>query len=62
MNSTIAVNVKFFMYKYNYTYHDWFVPLNVNLKKIECYLIKCSSTVDICTATAVRVMSWKRHM
>ena len=37
MNSTIAENVNYFMYKYNFTYHDWFGPLNVILKKIECY-------------------------
>ena len=29
MNSTIAENVNFFMYKDNFTYHDWFGPLNV---------------------------------
>ena len=27
INSTIAENVCFFMYKYNFTYHDWFGPL-----------------------------------
>ena len=29
MNSTIAENIKFFMYEYNFTYHDWFGPLHV---------------------------------
>ena len=52
--STIAENVKFFMYKYYFTYHEWFGPLNVILKKIEYYVFKCSSTVDICTATDIR--------
>ena len=37
INSTIAENFKFFMYKYNFTYHDWFGLLHVILKKIECY-------------------------
>ena len=55
MNSTFAENVKFFMYKYNFTYHEWFGPLNVILKKIECYVTKCASADDICTATAIRV-------
>ena len=40
VNSIIAENVKFFMYKYNFTYHDWFGPENVILKKTECYVIK----------------------
>ena len=35
MNSTIAENIKYFMYKYNFTYYDWFGPLHVILKKIE---------------------------
>ena len=35
------------MYKYNFTYHDWFVPLHVILKKTECYVINCASTDDI---------------
>ena len=33
MNSTTPENVKFYMYKYNFTYDDWFGPLNV-IKKI----------------------------
>ena len=38
MNSTIAENMKYFMYKYNFIYYDWFGPLHVILKKIEyCY-------------------------
>ena len=36
---TIAENIKLFMYKYNFTYHDWLGPLHVFLKKIECYFI-----------------------
>ena len=59
MNSTIAENI--FKYKYNYTYpYDWFGPLNVILKKIECYVSKCSSTVDIFTATAIRQLCHER--
>ena len=30
INSTIAENIKFFAYKYNFTYHDWFGPLHVS--------------------------------
>ena len=60
MNSTIAENVNFFMYKYNFTFHDWFGPLNDILKKIECYVFKCSSIVDICTATAIREFCHER--
>ena len=52
--------LSFFMYKYNFTYHNWFGPLNVILKKIECYVIKCSSIVDICTATAIRELCHER--
>ena len=37
MNSTIAENIKYCMYKYNFTYYDWFDPLHVILKKMECY-------------------------
>ena len=52
MNSTIAENIKYFMYKYNFNYYDWFCPLHVILKKIECYVINSASTDDICAATA----------
>ena len=47
MNSTIAETMKFFMYKYNFTYHDWFVPLHAILKKTPCYVINSASTDDI---------------
>ena len=60
MESTIAENVKFFVYKCNFSYHDWFGSLNVILKKIECYVIKCSSIVDICTATVIRELCHER--
>ena len=54
VNSIIAENVKFFMYKYNFTYHDWFGPVHAILKKTECYVINSASTDDICVATAIR--------
>ena len=60
INSTIAENIKFFMYKYNFTYHDWFVPLHVILKKIECHINNNTSTDDICTATAIRELCEER--
>ena len=50
MNSTIAENITYFMYKYNFTYYDWFGPLHAILKKIECYVINSASTDDICAA------------
>ena len=59
-NLQFAENVNFFVYKCNFTYHDWFGSLNVILKKIECYVIKCSSIVDICTATAIRELCHER--
>ena len=43
MNSTIAENIKYSMYKYNFTYYDLFGPLHVILKKIECYVINSAS-------------------
>ena len=59
MNFTIAENIKYFMYKYNFTYYDWFDLLHVILKKIECYVSNNppppSHTDDICAATR-RVM------
>ena len=42
------------MYKYHLTYHDWFSPLHVNLKKIECYVINSALTDHVGTATAIR--------
>ena len=54
MNSTIMENFKFIMHKYNFTYQNWFGLLNIILKKIECYVIKCGSTDDICIVTAIR--------
>ena len=47
------------MYKYNFTYYDWFGPLHVILKKIECYVISSASTDDICSATAIRELLMK---
>ena len=47
------------MYKYNFTYYDWFGPLHVILKKIECYVISSASTDDICAATAIRELLMK---
>ena len=52
--------LSFLMSKYNFTYHDWFGPLNVNLKKIKCYVIKCALTDGICTATAIRELCDER--
>ena len=61
MNSTIAENIKYFMYKYNFTYyHDWFGPLHVILKKIECYVINSSSTDNMCAETAIRELCNER--
>ena len=60
MNSTIAENIKYFMYKYNFTYYDWFGPLHVILMKIECYVINSASTDDICAATATRELCNER--
>ena len=55
--------LSFFMYKYNFTYPEWFGPLNVILKKIECYVTKCALADDICTATAISEnYVIKRHM
>ena len=42
MNSTIAENIKYFMYKYNLTYHAWFGPLHVILKNIDVMLLIAS--------------------
>ena len=60
MNSTIAENIKYFMYKYNFTCHDWFGSLHDILKKILYYIINSSSTNDICTATAIRELCEER--
>ena len=60
MNSTIAENIKYFMYKYNFTYYDWFGLLHVILKKIECNVINSASTDDICAATAIRELCNER--
>ena len=60
MNSTIAENIKYFMYKYNFTYYDWFGPLHVIFFKIECYVINNASTDDICAATAIRELCNER--
>ena len=54
MNSAITENIQFFMYKYNFTYHDWFGPPHIILKKTECYVVNSASTDDICTAPAIR--------
>ena len=58
----IVDNNKFFMYKYNFTYHDWFGPLYVILKKIECHVINSASTDDICIITAIRELFVERDV
>ena len=60
MNSTIAENIKYFVYTYNFTYYDWFGPLHVILKKIECYVNNSVSTDDICAATVIRELCHER--
>ena len=47
MNSAVVKYVKYFVYKYIFTYYDWFGQLHVILKKIECYVINSASTDDI---------------
>ena len=54
MNYSIAKNIKFFMYRNNFTYHYWFGPFHVILKIMECYVINSASVDDIGTATAIR--------
>ena len=49
-----------FLSKYNFTYYDWFGPLHVILKKVECYVINSASTDDICAATAIRELCNER--
>ena len=44
INSTIAENINFFMYKYNFTHHDWFGQLHVILKKRKSFVINSAST------------------
>ena len=58
INVYTAENIKYFMYKYNFTYYDWFGLLHVILKKIECYVINSASTDDICAASAIRELQW----
>ena len=62
INSTVAENIKFFMYKYNFTYHDWFVPLHVILKKIECYVINSASTGRLIIIIIIHLYSAKYHL
>ena len=60
MNSRIAENIKFFMYKSNCTYQDWFGSLHVIIKKIESYVINSASTDGICNSTAIKELCDER--
>ena len=51
--SSIAENIRYFMYKYNISMYDWEKPLNVLMKKVYNYASLHSNVDDICTATAI---------
>ena len=54
INSTIAENVKFLYTTITLPILNGFGPLNVISKKVECYVIKCAPTDDICTVTDIK--------
>ena len=51
--SSIAENIRYFMYKYSISMYDWEKPLNVHMKKVYNYASSHSNVDDICTATAL---------
>ena len=52
--SSIAENIRYFMYKYySISMFDWEKPLNVLMKKVYNYASLHSNVDDICTATAL---------
>ena len=51
--SSIAENIRYFMYKYSISMYDWKKPLNVLMKKVYNYASLHYNVDDICTATAL---------
>ena len=51
--SSIAENIRYFMYKYSISMYDGEKPLNVLMKKVYNYASLHSNVDDICTATAL---------
>ena len=53
MGSTLAENMRYFMYKYNILYDDWSKPLCHILRKIIVYTDVHNSVDNICTCNAI---------
>ena len=47
-------NVRYFMYKYNLLYSDWYGDLSKIYLKIDAYVHSITNYEDLCTAGAIR--------
>ena len=53
-DTTMGENMRYFMYKYNLMYDDWFSDLNDVYIKIEALVHNITKLDDVCVAGAVR--------
>ena len=53
-NTTMRENIRYFTYKYNILYDDWFNNLNNIYIKINAHIHSMSNNDDVCTAGAIR--------
>ena len=53
-DTTMGENMRYFMYKYNLMYDDWFSDLNNVYIKIEALVHNITKLDDVCVAGAVR--------
>ena len=57
----MAENIRYFMFKYDFSIQDWYKPLSFILQKIDSYLcIRSGNIHDRCTATAINDLCSER--
>ena len=52
--STIGENIRYFIYKYDLLYDDWFRDLNRIYVKLDAHVHSITNYDDVCLADAIR--------
>ena len=53
-DSTIGENIRYFIYKYDLLYDDWFRDLNRIYVKLDAHVYSITNYDDVCLADAIR--------
>ena len=53
-DSTIGENIRYFIYKYDLLYDDWFRDLNRIYIKLDVHVHRITNYDDVCIANAIR--------